>query len=402
MRGLALGLGMPPPARPGQAATVHDPVFLAGPTNAFSVAEDLTAVGDFYAYDLDYGIFEDGAIVTEDGIPIHDEDQDLTYSIVGGADQALFALTPSVTDNSVCSLSFLAAPNFEAPTDANTDNVYVVIVRVTDGEGRYRDQTISVTVTNVVEMDADAAAFFAANGITDPTIQSAVDAFIIAIKAANLWTNAKAFYLIVGGTAATHKWNARDPRDLDAAYRLTFGGTWTHSALGMKGTGGPLDHHADTKFLANALPSNAGAFGVYITENDSGGYCEIGANNAGGMEATIYSRYSGTTFMNFGTASYALSAGSSDSRGLWTCGRVDGSTSKAWKNSTEISSSNHAVTLPANEFYLGARNNNGTPVNRSPVRIAFAFITADAWDTTKQTAIYNAVQTLETALSRNV
>jgi len=69
----------------------------------------------------------------------------LTYSITGGADQAKFAIGASSGI-----LTFLVAPNFEAPTDANTDNAYVVIVQASDGS-QTDTQTITVTVTDVVE-----------------------------------------------------------------------------------------------------------------------------------------------------------------------------------------------------------------------------------------------------------
>jgi hypothetical protein len=70
--------------------------------------------------------------------------QTLTFSIVGGADQAKFAITAGGA------LSFVTPPDFEAPTDANGDNVYVVIVQASDG-GLTALQAILVTVTNVVE-----------------------------------------------------------------------------------------------------------------------------------------------------------------------------------------------------------------------------------------------------------
>jgi VCBS repeat-containing protein len=45
-------------------------------------------------------------------------------------------------------LSFISAPNFEAPTDADGDNVYEVTVKVTDGAGLFDTQAIAVTVTD--------------------------------------------------------------------------------------------------------------------------------------------------------------------------------------------------------------------------------------------------------------
>ena len=55
--------------------------------------------------------------------------QTVTFSIVGGADQS------EVQHHRRHVLAFNSPPNFEAPTDANGDNVYVVIVQASDGDG---------------------------------------------------------------------------------------------------------------------------------------------------------------------------------------------------------------------------------------------------------------------------
>ena len=68
------------------------------------------------------------------------------YAIQGGADAAQFTIVPATGE-----LTFDAAPNFEAATDADTDNDYVVVVRATSGTGarlKTADQTITVTVTD--------------------------------------------------------------------------------------------------------------------------------------------------------------------------------------------------------------------------------------------------------------
>lgn len=80
-------------------------------------------------------------------ITVTDSDQpgdSFTYSIIGGADQALFAIDGSGN------LSFAAAPNFEAPADTDTNNVYEVEVRVNDGIND-TSQVIMVTVTDANE-----------------------------------------------------------------------------------------------------------------------------------------------------------------------------------------------------------------------------------------------------------
>lgn len=66
----------------------------------------------------------------------------LTYSISGGADAALFSV-----DSQTGVVSFISAPDFEAPADANGDNVYEVEVSSSDGVNIV-SQTVAVTVTN--------------------------------------------------------------------------------------------------------------------------------------------------------------------------------------------------------------------------------------------------------------
>jgi VCBS repeat-containing protein len=72
----------------------------------------------------------------------------LTYSIVGGADAAKFAI-----NSSTGALSFVSAPDYENPTDAGSDNVYDVTVQASDGS-LTNSQAIAVTVTNVNEAPA--------------------------------------------------------------------------------------------------------------------------------------------------------------------------------------------------------------------------------------------------------
>ncbi|WP_223432466.1 beta strand repeat-containing protein [Pseudomonas sp. GL-B-26] len=96
-----------------------------GATASVSVAENTTTVTTVAASDAD--------------LPT----QTLSYSIVGGADAAKFSIVSGTG-----ALSFVSAPNFEAPTDSGTNNVYDVIVRASDGT-LFDDQAIAVNVTGV-------------------------------------------------------------------------------------------------------------------------------------------------------------------------------------------------------------------------------------------------------------
>ncbi|MCA9422642.1 MAG: tandem-95 repeat protein, partial [Nitrospira sp.] len=84
-----------------------------------------------------------GSTVVTD-VDATDADGDpLTYSIIGGADAALFTIDPTTGV-----LSFITAPDFQAPGDTGADNIYDVVVQVSDGTA-VDTQTLTVTVTNI-------------------------------------------------------------------------------------------------------------------------------------------------------------------------------------------------------------------------------------------------------------
>ena len=70
----------------------------------------------------------------------------ITYAIVGGADGALFTINAQTGE-----LSFKAAPSFEQPADVGANNVYNLVVRAIDPQGKFDQQAIAVTVGNVDE-----------------------------------------------------------------------------------------------------------------------------------------------------------------------------------------------------------------------------------------------------------
>ena len=121
-------------------------------TASVSVGENSTAVTTLSASDPDAGAT-------------------LSYTIVGGADQARFTISPSGV------LSFAAAPDFETPSDAGANNVYDVAVQVSDGLGGIDVQTLSVTVTNaneapVIAGGATASVSVAENGTAVTTVSA--------------------------------------------------------------------------------------------------------------------------------------------------------------------------------------------------------------------------------------
>ncbi|MET0251315.1 MAG: PQQ-dependent sugar dehydrogenase [Novosphingobium sp.] len=106
---------------PAPAPANRPPVF-SSPA-AVSVAENITA-----------SVYTPAAS-DPDGDP-------LSYTISGGADAARFAISSGGV------LSFQTAPDFEAPGDADRDNVYRVQLAASDGRGGQATIDLAITVTN--------------------------------------------------------------------------------------------------------------------------------------------------------------------------------------------------------------------------------------------------------------
>jgi hypothetical protein len=114
----------------GDANGVYD-VFVASLNSAPSlapgelpIAENETLVGRVLASDAD--------------------GDTLTYTITGGADAGLFTI-----DAATGEVSFLAAPDFEAPADSDLDNRYELVVEASDGYGGSTSATLRVVVQDV-------------------------------------------------------------------------------------------------------------------------------------------------------------------------------------------------------------------------------------------------------------
>jgi hypothetical protein len=100
-----------------------------------------------------------------------------------------------------------------------------------------------LTKTPGLVTDFDAINFIEAVGLNNETQAVAINDLVLGLKANNLWDKMQAIYPFVGGTAYSHKFNLKDPRDSDAAFRIQYVGVVNHSSLGISGSG-----YADTYY----------------------------------------------------------------------------------------------------------------------------------------------------------
>lgn len=250
--------------------------------------------------------------------------------------------------------------------------------------------------------DPDAQAFFTASGLTGSTNLTAINNLVVALKGFGIWTKMKAIYPMIGGTAALHKWNLKDPRDLDAAFRLVFNGGWTHSATGAlpNGTNGYANTFLPT--TGNVTQNNA-AMGFYNRTNTS----VIGAHGLRNSLASptqifeIFERYTDGNFYCYLNDSGGFSGGNTDSRGFFQGSRTGATTIRFNRNTTTFtgtSASNGTSTL---NIWIGASNYNNSGQFYNNRELSFFYI-GDGLTNTEMQNFYTAVQAYQTTLGRSI
>ena len=247
-------------------------------------------------------------------------------------------------------------------------------------------------------IDPDAQAFLMAAGIVDATITSAINNLVVGLKGASLWTKMKAIYPFVGGTATTHKFNLKDPRDLDVAFRLTFFGGITHSANGVQGNG--TNGYANTHLSNTAFTLNSFFGGGYSRTNYSGLDTIFGAISGANNGVQVTPSFEG----NFATRCQSIGPGSTanaDTTGFLAINRTNGTN---YGNIIRTTTANQAVASNTPENFaisLFALNSNGTNVLYARQQMA-SYYFGDGLTSGEIASLRGLDLTFQTALSRNI
>jgi hypothetical protein len=258
------------------------------------------------------------------------------------------------------------------------------------------------SVPGGVPVDPDAQAFITAASITDPTQQAAINNLVIGLKADSLWTKMKALYPFVGGTASTHKFNLKDPRDLDVAFRLVFSGGWTHSSTGALPNGTNAFANSFCKTVTN-INVNSHSFGIYSRTNDTTGTQAYGVFEGAGLDNTIQNFISNGSFTD-GASSNILSYTANPTTSLIMLTRRSQTDWQAYRAGISLGTRTTGCSfLTGKNFYFSARNqgDNLTAAFYCKQQLAFGFI-GDGLTNTEAANLYTAVQAFQTSLNRNV
>lgn len=229
----------------------------------------------------------------------------------------------------------------------------------------------------VVVSDADAQAFITAASITDNTQKAAISVLTDSLKTEGLWSKLHAIYPMVGGNATAHS------KDLKATSNITWNGAgFTHDANGVT-SDGTSGTYGDLGFAPSGVGTQTSlslsVYGKGGQPTDSGDYL-IGANDSASNYAGL-SRYQpgGTDYHNLA----GLNCNDPNSRFVaattWATHITGSITAEgaqflrregATSNDTDETTTGRSVR----NFYLFARNSNGTAANNANTTLAFVSV----------------------------
>ena len=207
--------------------------------------------------------------------------------------------------------------------------------------------------------------------------------------------------------ASQFKYNLKDPRDLDAAFRLVFNGGWTHSSTGATPNG--TNGYADTKLVpsTNGFTTANGHISFYSRDTSVNGQypVDLGVDQTG-TGLNVSQKMSSIDSVSFHGRAYAQLLTGVDSNnitGLHIVTRISTTSLKYNRNGSVIQTNSvlEAGTIPNVALFLGCTNNNGTAGLYSTRQAAFASIGNGLTDT-EAANLYTRVQAFQTALNRQI
>jgi hypothetical protein len=272
--------------------------------------------------------------------------------------------------------------------------------------GLLENTTYYYRVRAVTSFDADATSFFArilaAGGSINGTEQAAADWLVVQLKAYGLWSKMVGFYPIIGATANSCKINL-----ISANYTGTFGGGFTFSSYGAKGSVGSIfDTNANTQSVLNV---NNCHFSFYQQEDVTNSSTTIFGNydNFGTFLPIVqcYPYFINNLLIDIGDfAQRVQTPNPLPNKGFVIGTRTSSTLVKSYRNGVlqgQNTGLNPQTNLPNVDLAFWGVNANGTAGNEYPLFGASASFGLGLNDT-QAADLYTIVQQFQTTLNRQV
>lgn len=255
--------------------------------------------------------------------------------------------------------------------------------------------------------DVDAQAFFNAvvanSGALSAIEKGGYNTYRIDSKNnPNLWNpGVHADYPMMGGTAESMSINAQNPGNFDLIFVNTVAGDFTANGFTPNG----LTSYARTGLSPDpVLIIQSVTLEYYSRDNTSENSCDIGAQVTSAQNLILFLDHSAvdTIFDSYNGGTGRVLGSTANVSGGVTSVRLAANDSKVYRKGVSYGSiATSGGTQPNVEFYIGARNVAGSADSFSTKECAGTLI-GDGFNSAQVLAQYDARQTLNTTLSRQV
>lgn len=263
------------------------------------------------------------------------------------------------------------------------------------------DSTVSSRIrfyspyTPYAQLDTATKTFATSGSITNLDQLEAVNTLVLGLKTDSLWTEMKAVYPLIGGTATAHSLNLIDT----TKFKISWAGSLTHSSTGVSGSG--VNGGGNTGISPSVdLLQDSTHLSFYCRTNIPGNYLDIGQSTGNRNDCYLYANRMYAS-VNSATVNSITDTNTAvtDTRGFYSISRTASNVMRGYQNkSVIINNSTASGTRPNQNITLLYMNGFG---GYSPREYAF-FTIGNGLSDAQMNKLYDRIQAFQTALGRQV
>lgn len=324
--------------------------------------------------------------------------QDTSAPAISPSPTPTNTVTPSITPSVTPTITSSVTPTV-TPTTSITPSVSV---------------TPSITPTNtptpssspVPSGTTEANTYLTAvvtNGGTgiNSTVSAATRTLFTTLVSQGVWDKLSVFYPILGATANSTKVNGKNPGTND----MVWNGGITYNVSGVTTNGS--NGYGNTTFSATSLTQNSVHLSNYqITPGSANSGIDMGITIGGGNSLQMYDYEASVMGIKVNIANgtgYSQGNTGANARGFYVATRTGSTVQDGYRNTSRIiNASVNSVGIPSGAIYVGARNTGTGTAEAFNGRTYNWFSIGTGLSGTDVTNLYNAIQTFNTSLARQV
>jgi hypothetical protein len=307
--------------------------------------------------------------------------------------------TPTRTPAPACDITYTELPS---PTPSPTPTITPT---------NTSSPTPTPTASPGPAFDPDAAAYLSAvvtagGAVTSP-MSAATNNMFLALKSNGLYNKLFAMYPMMGGISASCKFNALNPVDSNAAYRINFVGGWTFDYSGATPNG--TNTYGNTYVNPVSATTDNNIHLSYYSLTDSVGGITMGCDGIGSGGIAQYARielmFSANVARNLLSSSTKGNQNYNNPNSIgYYLGSANGTDRNFYKNGSLLTPTSQSGlgtnARPGFNIYIGAYNGSGAALSFDTKKCCFSTI-GEGLTTGEVSTLSSIINAFQTALGRN-